>query len=1090
MWIPLPGGNMKLYRLYFRLIALFVLAMPLLSEAQNFRGGISGRLADAAGAVLPDTEITATEQATQVAHITKTSNAGDYNFADLPPGEYTVSVSASGFRPVKITGVNVTAGSIYGLPLQVQMASANTTIEVDSAGVSLDTETSTSTATIPGKNLVEIPLHSGDFLDANSYIPGYSGSSNQGNGSINGTRSLGINYEVDGTDNNDPWHNRNGSNEGGIGAISGALLPIDALQEISFTGSADADIGRSPAGTINTVLRSGGNTLHGDAYNFLRHESLAAANPFLPLGYGKPENRNGLWGGSLGGPIVKDRTFYFAAFERQQYGYLPISSTTEPGTAYQAQAYALLAEYGVTANPVTSALLTYLWPQNALSDPVAAANNFQPSGSDANSTGYSNNFLIKLDHTFNEKNNLSAHWYVGEGNQTGPGGDLKAYYEVAPMHVQNYNVVYNHIFTPTLTNQLLFGASSFLQRFFDFDHSQDPATVGFVTGSQFSGAPAITITGFDSIGNNPPTGRDSVTGHVTDNASWTIGKHQFRFGGEYRRVLTDAFYFYSSRGSLTTVSATSDPWFSTSTSVTVNGQTVFPDSNAKALADFLADRINTAGITLGNQERVTDLDTFAIYASDTWRLTPKLEVNFGLRYEYQGPYHNDAGNISSFVPSKGGVVYVGQGIGSLYPALKTPFAPRVGFSYHPFQNIVVRAGAGLFYDTPSTDNFFSNGGIQSNPGGTDPVRAIMLPASGGIVSTPIHSGVNYYASGNTASILSIYTASQSWTTPKNYSYYLQLEKSLGNAAVFQLGYVGTQGRNLVGKVDLNPSPLNLSGNTIQSQRPYATEFPTYGKVTDLATNTSSNYNSLQAVVRTSQFYGLSGQAAYTWGHNLDYFTSATLVPNYINLKTFYSSADIDQKSVFTGYANYAIPPFHRGPISLVGGWALSGAFNFHSGQPFTITYSDNTGSGDGIQYANRIPGTNPLAGRSHTVVRSTSPYSSGYVPYLNPAAIAASFSNPTNGTFGSERRNQLRGPGYADVDLSAIKNIRVSDRVGIQFRAELNNLYNHLNLTTSPTLSLASSAVGRITGSIGGSGSPGVAPGEPFSAQLVGKISF
>jgi hypothetical protein len=243
------------------------------------------------------------------------------------------------------------------------------------------------------------------------------------------------------------------------------------------------------------------------------------------------------------------------------------------------------------------------------------------------------------------------------------------------------------------------------------------------------------------------------------------------------------------------------------------------------------------------------------------------------------------------------------------------------------------------------------------------------------------------------------------------------------------------------------------------------------------------------VIRTSQFHGLTGQAAYTWSHNLDDFTSATLIPYYLPLKVFYATADIDQSNVFTGYAMYAIPAFSRGPHQLADGWSLSSGFNFHTGQPFTITYTDNTGSGDGTQYANRIIGSNPLAGKSQTVVKSTSPYKSGYVAYLNPAAISASFSVPANGTFGSERRNQLRGPRYADIDLSVIKDVRLSERLNLQLRAELNNLYNHLNLA-APTSSLANSAVGQITGTIGGSGAPGVAPGEPFNAQLVAKISF
>jgi hypothetical protein len=1068
---------------YF-VIAFLSLGFYRTGFAQDFRGGISGRLVDPSESVVTATEITATEQATGIVHKTKTSTAGEYNFTDLPVGAYTVTTIVPGFTPLKVTGIHIAAGSIYGLPLKLSVVGDQSSIEVDASGVSLDTETSTVTADIPGEALHDIPFHSGDFLDANSYIPGYSGSSNQGNGSINGTRSLGINYELDGTDNNDAWHNRNGSNEGGIAPISGALLPIDALDGISFQTASDSDVGRSPAGTLNTILKSGTNSLHGSGYYFLRNEALSVANPFLPLDRGTPHNRNALWGGSLGGPIVKDRTFFFTAFEAQQFSFIPIAVTTEPGTAYQAIANGLLAAHGVQANPVTSGLLKYLWPSVALSNPVAAANNYVPSGSDSYETGYSYNFLAKVDHTFNSRNSISGHWYIGEGNQTGPGNNLKEYYEVAPMHVQNYNVVYNHSFTPTLTNQLLLGASEFLQRFHDYVHNQDPSTVGFVTGSEFPGAPIVTITGFDGIGANPPSGRNSTTGHFTDNASWTVGKHQIRFGGEYRRVHTDEFNFGSSRGTLTAQSATSDPWYSDTAVIPTGGTTAVPvDANAKALADFLAGRIFSSGITLGNQERLVLLNTFAAFASDTWKLTPKLELNFGLRYEYQGAYYNSDKNLSSFVESSG-VEYLGSGLSTLYPVSKTPFAPRAGFAYQAFPGIVIRGGAGLYYDTPATDNLFSSGDVQSNPGGSDPVQAIINTPY-----VPVVSGTNYFGSAKAKSILSIYTASQTWRSPRNYNFYLQTEKSLGSKAVFQLGYVGTEGRNLIGKVDLNPSALNPTGNTVQSTRAYATVFPTYGNITEVATNTSSNYSSLQAVIKTSQYHGLAAQAAYTWSHNLDYFTSATLIPNYYKLRQFYATADIDQTHVFTGYASYSVPHLVSGPQSLTGGWELASGFNFHSGQPFTITYPDNTGSGDGTQYANALVGGNPRAGGSRKIVTSTSPYSSGYVAYLNPTAIANSFSAPSNGTIGTERRNQIRGPGYADVDLSVIKNIKFTERTNLQLRAELNNVYDHLNLA-SPTASFTSSAVGRVTGTIGGGGSPGVAPGEPFNAQLVARFSF
>ena len=268
--------------------------------------------------------------------------------------------------------------------------------------------------------------------------------------------------------------------------------------------------------------------------------------------------------------------------------------------------------------------------------------------------GYSYNGLIKIDYAFNDRNTLSAHWFAGQGNQVAPvGSSLYYYYEVAPIHVQNYAIVYNHIVSSSVANQLLLGVNYFNQVFNDFETAFDAPSLGLVTGSTLPGSPNIKITGFDPIGETPPEGRNDITGHLTDDLSWTVGRHQFKFGGEFRQAQLDEFYhrhalgtfkFDGSQGPYSGVGDTSDPIL----------------SRTYALADFLAGYVSTSSIALGNPERQVFVNTYDLFAQDSWQLSPKLNVNYGLRWDYEGPLHNSYKNMSVFRPSLGGVVFPGQ----------------------------------------------------------------------------------------------------------------------------------------------------------------------------------------------------------------------------------------------------------------------------------------------------------------------------------------------------------------------------------------------------------------------------------------------
>src|ERR1700680_3883839 len=487
------------------LLVLFTFAFS--TTAQTYRGAINGTVTDPSGAVIPDAQVQAKNKATDVTTTTTSTSDGQFAFQDLPVGTYVVSVAASGFPEMSVDNVMVTQGSIYTLPVKLTLSQQATTVEVSAATLSLDTTTETQTTTVTGAALQDMPLNGRDFTQLISVTPGFGGYSAGGFGSLNGTRANQVNWQIDGVDNNDLWHNVPAVNQGGVSGIAGIVLPIDAVDQFSVQTEAAPESGRNPGGTVDLALRSGGNSIHGSAYYFNRNEALAAASPFVDS---KKENRNYQCGFSVGGPFIKDRLFYFATFEKQRFTIGLPGRATEPSAAYQAEDEAVLAAYNVPVNLVSEALVANLWPSYALAG-LAATNNYTSPDPEF---GYSYNGLAKLDYKINDKKTLSVHYFVGQGNQVAPVGgsalseaasELKYYYEVAPIHVFNFAACLCSVLSPRVTNQVLAGVNYFRQIFNDENHGFQVSKFGLNLSPNFdasglTGAPNIQITGFDGVG--------------------------------------------------------------------------------------------------------------------------------------------------------------------------------------------------------------------------------------------------------------------------------------------------------------------------------------------------------------------------------------------------------------------------------------------------------------------------------------------------------------------------------------------------------------------------------------------------------------
>jgi hypothetical protein len=1106
----------------FLTAVLFTLSLAVVAKSQTFRGAINGTVIDPSGAVVPGATVRATEAATNIDRATVTTSEGQFAFQDIPTGLYKVSVTASGFPTHAVDKVEVAAGAIYTLSIQLKIGESATTVEVNATAVTLDTTTQAQTMAISDDVVQNAPLNGRDFTQLIAVQPGFGGYNVGGFGSLNGTRANQINWQIDGVDNNDFWHNIPAVNQGGVSGIAGVVLPIDSVVEFSAQTQNGPEAGRNAGGTVNVVTRSGGNELHGSVYYYNRNEFYAAHTPFLPAGTKAPPLRNENYGASLGGPILKDKLFYFANYEKQEFIIGLSGIATEPSNAWVAKAGALLAANGVPVSlascnalgPLTSQLPAGqvpagcnaggpgFWPtsgQGSISDLPATQHNFF---SPVAETGYSYNGVARMDYEISNTHHLYLRWYGGQGNQTAPLGgspalgtassNLKYYFEVAPIHVFNYSAVLNSAFTSKLTNQLLFGANYFNQVFHDFNNSFNTQSMGIFLspdavnkGKYILGAPNISISGFEQIGLTPPEGRNDLTWHITDVVSQSIGAHTLRYGAEVRQAHLNEFYHRRGTGAFT-FDGTQGPWAGSADPLTA------------ALADFLAGDVSSSTIAVGNPERFVVVNAFNLYFQDSWQATKRLNINYGLRYEYFGPMHSQHKDIANFVPGKGFQV-IGTDTDSLFPPDRNNFAPRFGFAYQLGSkgDLVVRGGFGAFYDQINLNPFLdfrppvaAPSGIQGNPFGSTPVSTYALNRLGQASynwdavqagGNPIFPGVEACSDPNCAGPtdpkgLSAYSVSPNFRTPIFFNYNFQVEKSLANVGVWQIGYVGSTARK-----------LNIVSNINQNG-----DFPNFTNILQLNTIGTSNYNALQTTFRMRAWHGLSSQFAYTWAHALDEISQyrAVILDDAFNKHLDYGNSDFDTRHLFTINLTYDIPRASWATSGwskrLINDWQISSIINLHSGQPYDELLSGLNQIGD------------PFRGVSHSFDSSLPG-----VQWINPSAFCSPAKDPGCGG-APVSRNRFVGPNFKDVDLSVIKNIPIKERLVLQLRADMFNLFNRTNFASgvgTVNLSCAEDTAlhrctslagfGQVNDTIGDfNGAPGLGPGEQFNMQLAVKLRW
>lgn len=1082
------------------LIASFLQAHALPVVAQTFRGALLGTVLDQQSAAVAGATVTAKNIATGIERSTVTDSEGNYTISELAIGIYEVTAKADNFQTVKTTDVRVEVASERRVDFSLTVGRSDV-VDVRADAVQVESTNNTLGGKIQSRDVVDLPINGRDFTKFLVLVPGATGDPSGatdspgsfGLFSANGNRGRSNNYLLDGTDMNDGYRNLPAINEAGVFGTPATILPVEAIAEAAILSNFEAEYGRNSGAIVNIVTKSGTNNIHGSLFEFFRNNALDARNFFNPKPDPQTEFRNNQFGFSLGGPFVRDRTFWFVSYEgqREDVGLNSVARVPDPRE---------IAALGGPQNPVIAALLDRNpWPAPNrpvdLFDPEPNLFVTAPASNDVDS------LIAKIDHAFNENNHLTGRYYFGDSEQSFPlailaGNVLPGFNTVTPTRVQLVSLSYLKIFSPTKINEARFGYNRFDESFFPEDSDFDPRSIGLNTGIQGPqdfGLPFIRIRNDPVFGSSiaslgatqsVPRGRVDTNWHFIDSFSWKLTGHDLKFGYEFRRTFINAFFDAGYRGRL----------------------------DFASLEDFLTGTLSGGRAARGDSRRGTFQNSHALYLQDSFRANRRLTLNLGLRYDYNGVIAEERDRLSNFDPQLGLVLVGTNGLDRLYARDLNNFSPRIGFAWDldGKGKTVVRGGWGFFYDAFSQDFFVGqlpfntfNPGPAYNPVGPAPVLFSFSTVD------VIQPGVPVFTDFLDSDVFAV---DRNLRTPYVQNFNLNVQRELVKNAVAQIGYVGSVGTKLFRYRDIN-QPVNPAVSTARpfDNGPFAPSGGTFFYVNQLETTAVSNYHALQASLSLREIHGFSTTINYTWSHAIDnasdgqdYVANATQPDNSFRTDQERANSNFDVRQRFVWTFTYDVPNFWKS-VPLVGeGWQLNGIVTVRSGSPFHVNlFDDYNGTGEFFPRPDLVG--DPYAGtRGPDNFLNLSAFA---VPCrLDPQGDGSAASCiPGTQHFGSLGRNSLIGPGYRNFDFSIFKSFSITDQVKLQFRTEVFNILNHPNFSSPllPGFSADASfnGIDPVTGrGVGflpitvtpdvGIGNPFLGGGGPRNIQLALKLTF
>jgi len=998
--------------------------------AQVTSSSISGRVFDPSGRVIRQAQVTLEDQLHSFARTLITDEAGGYSFIGLAPAVYTIRAEAPGFDELKRLDVALEVDSALDLDFHLKVGGPKTQVEVGAPASTLQSETASVGAVIDQDFVATLPLNQRDFLQLAFLAPGVfppvEGSQLSSNGSysmeVNGGREESNNFLLDGVDNNDPY-------------ISGYVVepPVDSVQEFKMvTSSYDAEYGRSGAGQINIITRRGTNDFHATAYEYLRNKVLDSRNYFDGAGFIKAPYIRNQFGAGAGGPLRKDKTFFFANtdFFRRREG--ASQQAVVPTVAERA---GNLSALGTTIiNPLTGL------PMNPAAIPIS------PLSADIlklypqpNLTGSVNNYLgqpvepddrtensFRGDHQISPHDELTLRYSQGIVNLFQPypegvstTGAVPGFGDYDSDHTHNAMIREQHSFGANAINSAVLGFNRFSRDFLPQNYNENVGQLWGVSWLNLPardyGYPTISVTGFSQVGDDFafPNLRHTNTYEAADSFTILHGRNTFSLGADIRKLQLNGHLDELARGSITFSGAiTGSP-----------------------LADLLLG-YPTLGIQaqVNNSIRLRSM-SYDTYIQDEWKVRQNLVVSLGGRYEFNSPATDPYNDMSELDLKTGQIVQVGtNGVSDsgISPDYKN-FAPRVGIAWNIVPNFVLRAGYGDFYDAGM---FIIGSTAYFNP--PQFVLNVFFPSAAGLLTlnNPFPSNAGYTPPA------SLSVLSPKIITPYMQQWNLSAEQAIGKRGTLSLSYVGSTGSHLIRVSDLNQPSLSSTGSqdNLQSRRPY----PQYSAIFDAETEGASNFNALEVHYKGQVAPGVSLWGAYTFSHSLDgqsAFLGDVADPNFPqnshDVAAEHGPSSFDMRNRFVAAYVVSLPHNNR--------WTrntdLQGIVTAESGQPFTPTLSpgdDNSNTGNSGQQAGSDR-PNVIGNPNAAVNPVTKARTRTTDEWFNTAAFAVA---PPN-TFGDAGRNSLIGPDYSSFDLSLSRRFTLHDRTTATFEAQSFNLLNH-----------------------------------------------
>jgi len=980
----------KVIQLLGGVMGMLLLCLPLFSQGSS--GRILGTVTDQSGGVISGATVTVTDTERGVSKILVTNEPGEYNAPTLNPGTYKVRAESKGFKTVERQNIVLEVGKEIRVDLTLQPGDQVQTITITESIPLVETTNATLGGTLNNADINDLPLNGRNYQYLLSLRPGVMVQPGGGpwTQSTNNIRPDESGWMVDGVLNASFYDARPVTGASSFITDGATILPIDAIQEFNLEENPKAEYGWKPGAVVNVGIRSGTNTLHGAAYAFGRSDAFDARNIFNPApdASGKCSQPTCVklpltleqFGGVVGGPIKKDKLFFFAGYEGMRSFIGNAFAATVPalgsgGGTKKSMVDAIMAlQSHAPAIPVSPVSLSLFGCPTGTLTAASTCTGGLIQGASANSTNYlssfpntntSNNGVAKIDYHINSKHMINGMLWIGR--YTGVGEDhpmVNSAFDDT-VAIPNWTVVGNWVWTPssTVVNELRLGYTRNGQKLLPADRTvfaNGSAPYFLNTGvTNYGGFPSVTISGFGAqIGSwrgRPVENGPNPFYDLTDSVSYLLGKHSIKFGGEYAHIETDSAV-HDTRGRIDFL-----------------GGNAF--SGSTALEDLFAGLPGRGFLLTGSAVRRMNWMDAAGFVQDDWRLSSKLTVNLGLRYSYTSPFHEANNLLGGFNP-KLGMVQVGQAsVGNTpwKPDYKD-FSPRLGFAWDVSGKgtTVVRAGASIIYSSFAAASFLQQAGLTNFTGGS--IGAIPTGACvGATVATCTPAGgtidlgtINFKGSqltwsgpvfpGGAVSCTSskpcnISAADPNLHTPYVTNWNLSVTHAFTNNLSLEVGYVGNRGTRLTGFIDLNqPSPST-------GIQPYATRLDANGNpmsylnyINWYSNDGYSDYNSLQTTLTKRVSHGLSFTTGYTYGHGLDNGSENRFGPlpqDSTNPRAEYASGDFDVRHRFTLTTSYEFPG-KKGFGQLLEGWKINSIVSVQSAQPWNIGDTSNkfTPSGD------------------------------------------------------------------------------------------------------------------------------------------------